>query len=60
MIILMLFILIISIGQLNKNLIKLYFNLDDKLNIIRDTIIDIHLGHKYKKVYESKRYEQNI
>ena len=60
MIILMLLVLIISIGQINKNIIKLYFNLDNKLSIIRDTIIDVHPGHKYKKVYESKRYEQNI
>ena len=56
----MLLVLIISIGQLNKNIAKLYFNLDDKLSIIRDTIIDIHPSYKYKKVYESKRYEQNI
>lgn len=49
MIILMLFVLIISIGQLNKNIIKLYFNLDDKLSIIRDTIINIHPGYKYKQ-----------
>ena len=49
MIIIMLLLLIISIGQLNKNIIKLYFNLDNKLSIIRDTIIDIHPGYKYKK-----------
>ena len=60
MIILMLFVLIISIGQVNKNIAKLYFNLDNKLSIIRDTIIDIHPAHKYKKVYESERYKQKI
>ena len=57
---LVLLALIILIGQVNKNIIKLYFNLDNKLSIIRDTIIDIHPNYKYKKVYESKRYEQNI
>lgn len=60
MIILMLLVLIISIGQVNKNIAKLYFNLDDKLSIIRDTITNVHPGYKYKKVYESKRHEQNI
>lgn len=49
MITLMLLVLIISIGQLNKNIIKLYFNLDNKLSIIRDTIIDVYPGYKYKK-----------
>ena len=49
MIILMLFVLIISIWQLNKNIIKLYFTLDNKLSIIHDTIIDIHPGYKYKR-----------
>lgn len=56
----MLLVLIISIGQLNKNIIKLYFNLDNKLSIIRDTIIDIHPSYKYKKVYQSQRYETDI
>ena len=60
MIILMLFVLIISIGRLNKNIIKLYFNLDNKLSIIRDTIIDVYPGYKYKKVYESEKYKQNL
>lgn len=60
MIIMMLLVLIISIGQLNKNIAKLYFNLDDKLNILHNTIIDIHPNYnRYKKVYENK-YEQNI
>lgn len=49
MIILMLLVLIISIGHLNKNIIKLHNNLDDKLSIIRDTIIDIHPNYKYYK-----------
>ena len=49
MIIMMLLVLIISIGQVNKNIAKLYFNFDDKLSIIRDTIIDVHPGYKYKK-----------
>ena len=39
---------------------RLYFNLDNKLSIIRDTMIDIHPGYKYKKVYESKRYEEKL
>lgn len=60
MIVLMLLVLIISIGQVNKNIIKLYFNLDNKLSIIRDTIIDIHPNYKYTKVYESERYKQKI
>ena len=44
-IIIMLLALIISIGQLNKNIMKLYFNLDNKLSIMRDTIIEIHPGY---------------
>lgn len=60
MIILMLLLLIISIIQVNKNIAKLYFNLDNKLSIIRDTIIDIHPNYKYKKVYETERYKQKI
>lgn len=60
MIVIMLLILIISIGQINKNIAKLYFNLDNKLSIIRDTIIDIHPNYKYKKVYESEKYKQKL
>ena len=53
----MLLALIISIGQLNKNIVKLYFNLNNKLSNIRDTIIDIHPNYKYKKIYESEKYK---
>ena len=60
MIIIMLLLLIISVWQINKNIIKLYFNLDNKLSIIRDTIIDVHPGYKYKKIYESEKYTQKI
>lgn len=60
MIILMLLVLIISIGHLNKNIINLYVNIDNKLNTIQETIIDIHPGYKYKKVYESERYKTKI
>ena len=60
MIILMLLVLIISIGQVNKNIIKLYIEFNSKLIDLQETIIDIHPGHKYKKVYESERYKQNI
>ena len=60
MIILMLLVLIISIGQLNKNIIKLYFEFNSKLTVMQETIIDIHPNYKYKKVYESEKYKQNI
>ena len=56
----MLLVLIISIGQVNKNIIKLYFELNNKLTKMQETIIDIHPNHKYTKVYESKRYKQNL
>lgn len=35
-------------------------DLHNDLKKINETIIDIHPGYKYKKVYESKRYEQKI
>lgn len=60
MIILILLVLIISIGQINKNIIKLYLEFNSKLIDLQETIIDVHPGYKYKKVYESKRYKQNI
>lgn len=57
----MLLSLIISIGQLNKTIAKLYFNTDNKLSIIRDIIIDIHPNYEtYRKTYETKKYKQNI
>ena len=55
----MLLLLIISIRQVNKNIIKLYFNLDDKLNFIDNNILNIYSIIK-RKIHESKRYEQNI
>lgn len=54
----MLLVLIISIGQLNKNVIKLYSDLDDKLNFIDNNILNIY--SYIKKVYESERYKQNL
>lgn len=60
MIILMLLALIISIGQINKNLIKLYLELISKLTVMQETIIDAHPNYKYKKVYESERYTQKL
>lgn len=42
MIIIMLLLLIISIGQVNKNIIKLYSNLDDKLSFIDNTVLNIY------------------
>ena len=59
-IIIMLLSLIISIGELNKNIIKLKFNIDNKLNTIHDAIINVHPNYKYKKVYESERYKQKF
>lgn len=56
----MLLSLIISIGQLNKNIAKLYFNTNNKLSIIRDAIIDSHSIYKYKKVYESEKHKQKF
>lgn len=53
----MLLVLIISIGQLNKNIAKLYFNLDDKLNSIDNSILNIYSNIKYKKVYENKKHK---
>ena len=35
-------------------------DLHNDLKKINATIIDIHPGYKYKKVYESKIYKQNI
>ena len=60
MIILILFVLTMSIRQVNKNIINLYLQLNSKLTVLQDTIIDIHPGYKYKKVYESKRYEEKL
>lgn len=59
-IIILLLSLIISIGQLNKNIAKLYFNTNNKLSIIRDAIIDSHSIYKYKKVYESEKHKQKF
>lgn len=42
MIIIMLLILIISISQVNKNIIKLYFDFENKLNVIDDSILKIY------------------
>ena len=52
MIILMLLALIISIGQVNKNIIKLYFNLDDKLSFIDNNTLNIYsyIKHNFMKV----------
>lgn len=57
MIIIMLLVLIISIGQVNKNITKLYFNLEDKLNSINNDILNIYSNIKYKKVYENKEHK---
>lgn len=35
-------------------------DLHNDLKKINTTIIDIYPGYKYKKVYESKRYKQDI
>lgn len=35
-------------------------DLHNDLKKINTTIIDIHPGYKYKKVYQSQRYEKNI
>lgn len=35
-------------------------DLHNDLKKINATIIDIHPGYKYKKVYESKRYSQKF
>lgn len=35
-------------------------DLHNDLKKINATIIDIHPGYKYKKVYQSKRYEKDI
>lgn len=54
MIIIMLLVLIISIRQVNKNIIKLYFNLDDKLNFIDNNILNIYSIIK-RKIHESEK-----
>lgn len=51
MIIMMLLVLIISIRQVNKNIIRLYLEFNSKLVVLQETIIDVHTRHKYKKVY---------
>lgn len=56
----MLLVLIISIGEVNKNIIKLYLEFNSKLIDVQETITNVHPGHKYKKVYQSQRYETNI
>lgn len=56
-IIIMLLVLIILIRQVNKNIIKLYIEFNNKLIDLQETIIDIHPGHKYKKVYENKEHK---
>lgn len=38
----MLLVLIISIGQVNKNIIKLYSNLDNKLSFIDNNTLNIY------------------
>lgn len=35
-------------------------DLHNDLKKINATIIDIHPGYKYKKVYQSKRYKEKI
>ena len=50
----MLLVLIISIRQVNKNIIKLYFNLDDKLNFIDNNILNIYSIIK-RKIHESEK-----
>lgn len=60
MIIIMLLILIISVRQINKNIIKLYFGINSKLTVMQETIIDIHPNYKYRKVYESEKYTQKL
>lgn len=52
----LLFLIIIVLIFIFYALIDLHHDLK-KINA---TIIDIHPGYKYKKVYESKRYEQKI
>ena len=49
MIIIMLLVLIISIGEVNKNIIKLYLEFNSKLIDVQETITNVHPGHKYKK-----------
>ena len=55
MIILMLLVLIISIGQLNKNVNKLYSDLDDRLNFIDNNVLNIY--SYFKKIYENEKHK---
>ena len=49
MIIIMLLVLIISIKEVNKNIIKLYIEFNSKLIDVQETITNVYQGHKYKK-----------
>ena len=52
----LLFLIIILLIFVSYALMDVHYDLK-KINA---TIIDIHSGYKYKKVYESKRYEKKI
>lgn len=54
------FILLLGVILLLIFIFNILIDLHHDLKKINATIIDIHPGYKYKKVYESKRYEQNI
>ena len=53
-------ILLFIITLLLTIIIFILVDIHDGLKDINTTIIDIHPGYKYKKVYQSKRYETNI
>lgn len=58
MIVLLLSVLIISIERLNKNVNKLYSDLDDRLNFIDNNVLNIY--SYFKKIYENEKHKTKL
>ena len=56
----LIFMLLLLIIMLLVMIFCVLIDLHNDLKKINDTIIDIHPGYKYKKVYQSQRYEKDI
>lgn len=56
----LIFIFLLGIIMLLIMIFYVLIDLHNNLKKINATIIDIHPAYKYKKVYQSKRYETNI
>ena len=56
----LIFIFLLGIIILLVMICYTLIDLHNDLKKINATIIDIHPGYKYKKVYQSQRYEKDI